>query len=130
MKKTLILSILLFAGISGYTQTYKPVTSTNKYYLQTVKGITYTYKNGVIEVKNNSKYAIGTLSITVSSKIDSTLFGIVLFEDDVLEKGATARQTVYFTRGIGKDEKEIPLKEIDPKDLVFSFDKATRAIKK
>lgn len=129
MKKAFILSALLFAGISGYTQTYKPVTSTNKYYLQTVKGITYTYKDGVIEVKNNGQYAIGTLSIIASSKVDSTLFGIALFEDTTLGKGETARQSVYFSRGLGKDEKEIPLKEIDPKSLVFSFDKATRAIK-
>lgn len=124
MKKTFFLLVFLIIGIAGYAQTYAPVTSKNKTYLQTIKGISYSYKNGTIYVKNNSQYEIGVLSITATSKIDSTLFGIVLFDEGL---GKTANQKVYFSRGLGKDEKEIPLKEIDEKNLVFSIDRASRA---
>nr|WP_199158212.1 hypothetical protein [Pedobacter sp. ASV2] len=124
MTKIFFLFIFLIAGIAGKAQTYAPVTSKNKTFLQTVKGISYTYKNGIIYVKNNSKYAIGTLSISASSKTDSTLFGIVLFDEGL---GKTDQQKVYFSRGLGKEEKEIPLKEIDEKNLVFSIDRASRA---
>ncbi|WP_316805184.1 hypothetical protein [Pedobacter nototheniae] len=124
MKRTIFLLISLMVGIAGYAQTYAPVSSKNKTFLQTVKGITYTYKNGTIYVKNNSAYSIGVLSITASSKTDSTLFGIVLFDEGL---GKTAQQKVYFSKGLGKEEKEISLKEIDEKNLVFSIDRASRA---
>lgn len=124
MKKTFFLLVFLIIGIAGYAQTYAPVTSKNKTYLQTIKGISYSYKNGTIYVKNNSQYEIGVLSITATSKTDSTLFGIVLFDEGL---GKTANQKVYFSRGLGKEEKEIPLKEIDEKNLVFSIDRASRA---
>lgn len=126
MKKILLASLLVIAGISGYAQTYQPVTSKNKTYLATVKGLSYTYKNGIVTLKNNGNYNLGTVSIIASSKVDSTLFGIALFEDG-LEKGKTVKASVYFTAGLGKNSHEIPLIEIDQKNLVLSFDKATRA---
>ena len=126
MKKILLASLLSIAGISGYAQTYQPVTSKNKTYLATVKGLSYTYKDGIVTLKNNGSYNLGTVSIIASSKADSTLFGIALFEDG-LEKGKTVKGAVYFTAGLGKDSREIPLKEIDQKNLILSFDKATRA---
>ena len=97
MKKIVLSLFLIIAGISGYAQTYQPVTSKNKTYLATVKGLSYKYNNGVVTLKNNSKYDLGTVSIIAHSKIDSNLFGIALFEDG-LEKG------------LGKDSREIPLK--------------------
>ena len=126
MKKIVLSLFLVIAGISGYAQTYQPVTSKNKTYLATVKGLSYTYNNGVVTLKNNGKYNLGTVSIIAHSKIDSNLFGIALFEDG-LEKGSTNKASVYFTSGLGKDSREISLKEIDQTKLVFSFDKATRA---
>jgi hypothetical protein len=126
MKKTAFAFLLLIAGFSAAAQTYQPVTSKNKTYLATISGVTYTYKDGVITLKNNGKYDLGTVSINASSKNDTTLFGIALFEDG-LEKGKAEKATVYFTTG--KDTHEIPLTKIDQKSLIFSFDKATRAIK-
>lgn len=126
MKKIVLVSLLLIAGISGYAQSYQHVTSQNKTYLATVKGLSYTYKDGVITLKNNGNYNLGTVSIIASSKVDSNLFGIALFEEG-LEKGKTVKAAVYFTSGHGKDTHEISLKQIDQKNLVLSFDKATRA---
>jgi hypothetical protein len=126
MKKILLASVLLFAAASGYSQTYKPVTSKNKTYLATIKGVTYTYKNGVITLKNNGKYDLGTVTINAYSKVDSTLFGIALFEEG-LERGKTFTADVYFTSGFGKDSHDLTLKQVDQRNLVFSFDKATRA---
>lgn len=126
MKKILLASLLLIAGISGYAQSYQPVTSKNKIYLATVKGLSYTYKDGIVTLKNNGNYNLGTVSIIASSKADSTLFGIALFEDG-LEKGKTVKAAVYFTAGLGKNTHEVSLKEIDQKSLLLSFDKATRA---
>lgn len=126
MKKIWLVSLLLIAGISGYAQTYQPVNSKNKTYLETVKGLIYTYKNGIVTLKNNGSYNLGTVSIIASSKVDSTLFGIALF-DEGLKKGETVSTTVYFTAGLGKDTHELSLKQIDQKNLVLSFDKATRA---
>ncbi len=126
MKKTVLSLFLFIAGISCCAQTYQPVTSKDKTYLATVKGLSYTYKNGVVTLKNNGRYNLGTVSIIAHSKVDSNLFGIALFEDG-LEKGSTHKASVYFTGGLGKDAPEIPLKEIDQNKLVFSFDTATRA---
>lgn len=126
IKKISLAFLLLIAGISGYAQTYQPVTSENKTYLATVKGLSYTYKNGVVTLKNGGNYDLGTVSIIASSKVDSTLFGIALFEEG-LERGKTVKATVYFTAGLGKDSHELPLNKIDQQNLVFSFDKATRA---
>jgi len=126
MKKIVLVSLLLIAGVSGYAQSYQHVTSKNKTYLATVKGLSYTYKDGVITLKNNGDYNLGTVSIIASSKVDSNLFGIALFEEG-LEKGKTVKAAVYFTSGHGKDNHEISLKQIDQKNLVLSFDKATRA---
>ena len=127
MKKIFLASLLLIAGLSGYAQTYQPVTSKNKTYLATVKGVSYTYKDGVVTLRNGGKYDLGTVSIIASSKVDSTLFGIALFEEG-LDKGTTVTATVYFTAGIGKDSHDLSLKQVDQKNLIFSFDKATRAI--
>ncbi|WP_367868396.1 hypothetical protein [Pedobacter sp. WC2423] len=127
MKKIVLSSFLFLTGIiSGYAQTYQPVTSKNKTYLATVKGLSYTYANGMVTLKNNGKYNLGTVSIIAHSKADSNLFGIALFEDG-LERGSTHKAAVYFTKGLGKDSHDIPLKDIDQKKLVLSFDKATRA---
>lgn len=128
MKKIIFLLALAACGFSGYAQTYQPVTSKNKTYLETLKGVSYTYKQGVVTLKNNGKYALGTVSVTASSKVDSSLFGIALFEDGI-DKGETAKAEVYFTTGLGKNVHEVPLKQIDQKNLVLSFDKATRAVK-
>jgi len=128
MKKIILVLLLAIAGFSGYTQTYQAITSKNKTYLETLKGVSFTYKQGVVTLKNNGKYDLGTVSITVSSKVDSTLFGIALFEEG-LEKGASVKATVYFTTGLGNDVREISLKDVDQKNLVLSFDKATRAVK-
>ena len=127
MKRFVFTSFLLIAGVSSYAQTYQPITSKNKTYLATVRGLSYTYHNGIVVLKNNGKYDLGTVSIIAHSKVDSNLFGIALFEEG-LERGSTNRASVYFTSGLGKNTHDIPLKEIDQKNLVFSFDKATRAI--
>jgi hypothetical protein len=126
MKKILLASLLLIAGVSGYAQTYKPVTSKNKTYLATVKGLSYTYKDGIVTLKNNGNYDLGTVSITASSKVDSLLYGIALFEEG-LERGKIVSTEVYFTTGLGKNTHDLSLKQIDQKSLVFSFDTATRA---
>lgn len=126
MKKIFLGLFLSIAGISAYAQSYKPVTSKNKTYLATVKGLSYTYKDGIVTIKNNGNYNLGAVSIIASSKVDSTLFGIALFEDG-LGKGKTVSGAVYFTGGLGKDTHELALKQIDQKNLVLSFDKATRA---
>ena len=128
VRKILIASLFSIAGISGYAQAYKPVTSKNKTYLATVAGVSYTYKNGVVTLKNNGKFDLGTVSIIASSKVDKALFGIALFEEG-LDRGTTVKATVYFTTGIGKDSHDIPLNQIDQKNLVLSFDTATRAIR-
>lgn len=128
MKKIIFVSVLAACGFSGYGQTYQPITSKNKTYLETLKGVSYTYKQGVVTLKNNGKYALGTVSIKASSKVDSSLFGIALFEDGI-EKGETVKANVYFTTGLGKNVHEMPLNQIDQKNLVLSFDKATRAAK-
>ncbi|MFF5381050.1 hypothetical protein [Pedobacter suwonensis] len=128
MKKIIFVSVLAACGFSGYGQTYQPITSKNKTYLETLKGVSYTYKQGVVTLKNNVKYALGTVSIKASSKVDSSLFGIALFEDGI-EKGETVKADVYFTTGLGKNVHEMPLNQIDQKNLVLSFDKATRAAK-
>jgi hypothetical protein len=125
MKNIALFSFLLIAGISGYGQTYQPVTSKNKIYLATVKGLRYTYDNGIVTLKNNGRYNLGTVSIIAHSKVDSKLFGIALFEDG-LEKGSTNKSSVYFTEGLGRDSHEVPLKAIEQTKLVFSIDKATR----
>ncbi|GAA4206056.1 hypothetical protein GCM10022289_26480 [Pedobacter jeongneungensis] len=128
MKKIILASFLLISVFAVRAQTYQAVTSKNKTYLATVKGLSYTYKNGVVTLKNNGNYDLGTVSIIASSKTDASLFGIALFEDG-LEKGQTAQSTVYFTTGEGKDSHEIPLTAVDQKNLVFSFDKAVRAVR-
>jgi len=128
MKKIIFVSMLAACGFSGYAQTYQPITSKNKTYLETLKGVSYTYKQGVVTLKNNGKYALGTVSVKASSKVDSTLFGIALFDDGV-KKGETVKADVYFTTGLGKKVHEVPLKQVDQKNLVLSFDKATRAAK-
>lgn len=128
MKKIILAILLSVAGLTGYAQTYQGITSKNKTYLETLKGVSYTYKNGVVTLKNNGKYALGTVSIIASSKVDSTLFGIALFEDG-LEKGRTAKAEVYFTAGQGSGVHEVPLKQVDQKNLLLAFDKATRAVR-
>ncbi|SFA54476.1 hypothetical protein SAMN04488511_113140 [Pedobacter suwonensis] len=128
MKKIIFVSVLAACGFSGYGQTYQPITSKNKTYLETLKGVSYTYKQGVVTLKNNGKYALGTVSIKASSKVDSSLFGIALFEDGI-DKGETVKADVYFTTGLGKNVHEMPLNQIDQKNLLLSFDKATRAAK-
>jgi hypothetical protein len=126
MKIILTIIVLLVAGVKGFAQTYRPVTSKNKTYLATIKGVSYSYKNGVVTLKNNGKYDLGTLSIIASSKVDSNLFGIALFEEG-LEKGQTVEAEMYFTSGVGKTSHDLSLKDVDHKNLILSFDKATRA---
>ncbi|WP_431291759.1 hypothetical protein [Pedobacter sp. P26] len=87
MKKIIFVLLLAACGFSGYGQTYQPITSKNKTYLETLKGVSYSYKQGVVTLKNNGNYALGTVSVIASSKVDSTLFGIALFEDGI-EKGS------------------------------------------
>lgn len=127
MKKIILVSLLAIACFSGYSQTYQGITSKNKTYLETLKGVSYTYKQGVVTLKNNGRYDLGTVSIIVSSKVDSTLFGIALFEEG-LEKGSAVKADVYFTTGRGNGVHEVSLKQIDQKNLVLCFDKATRAV--
>jgi hypothetical protein len=127
-KKIILVLLLAIAGFSGYAQSYQAITSKNKTYLETLKGVSYTYKQGVVTLKNNGKYDLGTISIVVSSKVDSTLFGVALFEEG-LEKGTTVNADVYFTAGLGSGVHEVSLKDIDQKNLVLSFDKATRAMR-
>ena len=125
MKALFIILIAFGTGISAYAQSYQPVTSKNKIYLATVKGLTYSYKNGVITLKNNGRYDLGTVSIIATSTKDPELFGIALFEDG-LSKGSTTKAEVYFTTGTGAKSIEIPLNKVDQKSLIFSFDKSTR----
>jgi len=126
MKALFIILIALGMSVSVYAQTYKPVTSKNKTYLATIKGLTYTYKNGVIALKNGGRYDLGTVSITATSKTDPELFGIALFEDG-LDKGSELKAEVYFTTVKDAKTIEIPLNNIDQKNLVFALDKAIRA---
>ncbi|WP_316843905.1 hypothetical protein [Pedobacter psychrodurus] len=56
MKKIILVLLLAIAGFSGYAQTYQAMTSKNKTYLETLKGLSYTYKQGVVTLKNNEKY--------------------------------------------------------------------------
>jgi len=128
MKKIILVLFLAIAGHLSYAQTYQRITSKNKTYLETLKGVSYTYQDGVVTLKNNGRYALGTVSIIASSRVDSTLFGIALFEDG-LEKGAIVKADVYFTAGRGKNVHEVPLKQVDQKNLVLCFDKATRAVR-
>ncbi|WP_212006078.1 hypothetical protein [Chitinophaga sp. HK235] len=126
MKKGLFYALLLAAApLAASCQTYKAPTSQNQYYLATIKGISYTYKNGVVTVKNNGLYNIGTLLISAVSTEDKELYGVAVFDEGFL-KGETLKTTVYFTRGLDNDQ-EVPLKDINEKKLVFSIDKATRA---
>lgn len=55
--------MLAACGFSGYSQTYQSISSKNKTYLETLKGVSYTYKDGVVTLKNNGKYPLGTVSI-------------------------------------------------------------------
>lgn len=120
--------MLSFAGVSAHSQSYQPITSKNKTYLETLKGVSYTYKDGIVTLKNNGKYDLGTVSIIASSRVDSTLFGIALFEEG-LERGSEVKTEVYFTAGRGNGVHEVPLKQVDQKNLLLSFDKAIRAVK-
>jgi hypothetical protein len=126
MNKILIFSLFsALVSLTAKCQSYPEPTSTNKTFLATIKGISYTYKDGVVTVKNNGAYNIGILRIAAESAEDQSLYGVALFEDG-LDKGQTQKTTVYFTRGLDND-KEVPLKEINPQQLVFRIDKATRA---
>lgn len=126
MNKLLIFSLFLaLSPLLAKCQTYKAPTSTNKTFLATIKGITYTYKDGIITVKNNGQYNIGVLRISAESAEDKELYGVALFEDG-LDKGQTLKAPVYFTRGLD-NEKEIPLKEINARKLEFAISMATRA---
>lgn len=126
MNKLLIFSLFLaLSPLMAKCQTYKAPTSTNKTFLATIKGITYTYKDGIITVKNNGQYNIGALRISAESTEDKELYGVALFEDG-LDKGQTLKASVYFTRGLD-NEKEIPLKEINAQKLEFAITMATRA---
>ena len=127
MKAFALLVVLVLFEISVHAQTYKPLVSTNKTYRETLKGVTYVYKDGFITLKNNGKFDLGTVSITAESKTDPSLFGIALFEDGVY-RNKTYKASVYFTSSSKKNDDEIPLKAIDQANLIFSFDKATRAM--
>jgi len=127
MKNIILILFLAVAALSADAQTYQGITSKNKTYLETLKGVSYTYKDGVVTLKNNGQYDLGTVSIIASSKVDSTLFGIALFEEG-LEKGSTVKAEVYFTVGKGAGEHEVSFRQVDQKSLVLSFDKATRAV--
>ncbi|KQS36308.1 hypothetical protein [Pedobacter sp. Leaf194] len=122
----LTVSLFLF-GVSGFAQIYKPIVSTNKTYRETLKGVSYTYKDGVVTLKNNGKFDLGTVSIIAESKSDPSLFGIALFEDGVY-RNKVYKMSVYFTSSAKKNDDEVPLKAIDQPNLIFSFDKATRAM--
>ncbi|RBL88966.1 hypothetical protein [Chitinophaga flava] len=126
MKKGLFYALLLAASpLAARCQTYKAPTNQNQYYLATIKGLSYTYHNGVVTVKNNGLYNIAILRIAAVSSEDKELYGVALFEEG-LDKGQTLKTNVYFTRGLDNDQ-EVPLKDINEKNLVFSIDKATRA---
>ncbi|GGH04290.1 hypothetical protein [Pedobacter zeae] len=126
MKLFASIALLLAITTSGYSQTYRPSTSTNKTYLETIKGLSYSYRNGIITLKNRGDYDLGTVSIIAKSSTDPSLFGIALFEDGV-KKNKDYSAKVYFTEDNGKTTTEVPLNKIEEKSLIFSFDKATRA---
>ncbi|MBO9674898.1 MAG: hypothetical protein J7577_15735 [Sphingobacteriaceae bacterium] len=126
MKLFASIFLLLAIATSGYSQTYQPSTSTNKIYLETIKGLSYSYKNGIVTLKNRGHYDLGTVSIIAKSTTAPSLFGIALFEDGV-KKNRDYSAKVYFTEDNGKTTTEVPLNKIDEKSLIFSFDKATRA---
>ncbi|MCV9928851.1 hypothetical protein OIU83_14360 [Flavobacterium sp. LS1R49] len=56
----IILSILAFI-VLGLSPTYaqKYLQPSNKYMKESVKGVSVTYKDGYIIIKNNSKYDLG-----------------------------------------------------------------------
>ncbi|QNR86770.1 hypothetical protein H9N25_10475 [Pedobacter riviphilus] len=44
MKRIILVLLLAIAGFSAYAKSYQGITGKNKTYLETLKGVSYTYK--------------------------------------------------------------------------------------
>lgn len=120
----IILSIVVFIMLgltSGNAQ--KILQPSNKYMKETVKGVSFTYKDGYIVIKNNSKYDLEVLNIYADYSENSDINGMAFFED--IEKGTTQKKKMNFSTF--KDDKEIDYKKIKPELLIFSYFKAVRS---
>lgn len=119
----IILSIAVFIAF-GISQTYAQKFSqpSNNFMKETVNGVSYTYKDGYIILKNNSKYNLQVLNISADYAEDSDINGLVFFED--IKKGTTQKQKMSFTTF--KDDTPIDYKKLKPTLLSFSYLKAVR----
>jgi hypothetical protein len=119
----IILSIAVFIAF-GISQTYAQKFSqpSNNFMKETVNGVSYTYKDGYIILKNNSKYNLQVLNISADYAEDSDINGLAFFED--IKKGTTQKQQMSFTTF--KDDTPIDYKKLKPTLLSFSYLKAVR----
>lgn len=119
----IILSIAVFIAF-GISQTYAQKFSqpSNNFMKETVNGVSYTYKDGYIILKNNSKYNLQVLNISADYAEDSDINGLAFFED--IKKGTTQKQKMSFTTF--KDDTPIDYKKLKPTLLSFSYLKAVR----
>lgn len=119
----IIFSIAVFIAF-GISQTYAQKFSqpSNNFMKETVNGVSYTYKDGYIILKNNSKYNLQVLNISADYDEDSDINGLAFFED--IKKGTTQKQKMSFTTF--KDETPIDYKKLKPTLLSFSYLKAVR----
>lgn len=119
----IILSIAVFIAF-GISQTYAQKFSqpSNNFMKETVNGVSYTYKDGYIILKNNSKYNLQVLNISADYAEDSDINGLAFFED--IKKGTTQKQQMSFTTF--KDDTPIDYKKLKPRLLSFSYLKAVR----
>lgn len=119
----IIFSIAVFIAF-GISQTYAQKFSqpSNNFMKETVNGVSYTYKDGYIILKNNSKYNLQVLNISADYAEDSDINGLAFFED--IKKGTTQKQKMSFTTF--KDDTPIDYKKLKPTLLSFSYLKAVR----
>ncbi|MET3019065.1 hypothetical protein [Flavobacterium hydatis] len=120
----IILSIVTFIML-GLTPSYaqKYLQPSNKYMKETVKGVSFTYKDGYIVIKNNSKYNLEVLNIYADYSENDDINGMAFFED--IKKGTTQKLKMNFSTF--KNDKEIDYKKIKPELLILSYFKAVRS---
>ncbi|KFF17580.1 hypothetical protein B0A62_10545 [Flavobacterium hydatis] len=109
----------------GLTPSYaqKYLQPSNKYMKETVKGVSFTYKDGYIVIKNNSKYNLEVLNIYADYSENDDINGMAFFED--IKKGTTQKLKMNFSTF--KNDKEIDYKKIKPELLILSYFKAVRS---
>ena len=119
----IILSLVAFIAF-GMSQAYAQKFSqpSNKFMKETVNGVSYTYKDGYIILKNNSKYNLQDLNISADYTENSDINGLAFFED--VKKGTTQKQKMNFSTL--KDDVAVDYKKLKPELLSFSDLKAVR----